>query len=75
MASGQLELSFGEVVGVHTTVCAVDAVVIDLLKTHDDRVTDSGRVDRCNGADFVEPVGLWTSDAHLGSAGDRHRWA
>ena len=75
MASGQLELSFGEVVGVHTTISAVDAVVVDLLKTHNDRIADAGCVDRGDGADFIEPVGLWTLDAHLGSAGDRHRWA
>ena len=75
MASGQLELGFGEVVGVDATVCAVDAVVVDLVETDDNGIADAGRVDGSDGADFVEPVGLRTLDAHLGAAGDRHRWA
>ena len=74
-ASGQLELSFCEVVGVDAAVDTLHAVVVDLLETNDDRVSDAGGVNRGDGADFVEPVGLRTLDAHLGAAGDRHRWA
>ena len=75
MASGRLEFRFSEIVGVDATVNALQAAVIDFLEANDNGVADSGGVDGGNGANFVEPVGLWTLDAHLGAAGDRHRWA
>ena len=75
MASGRLEFRFSEIVGVDATVNALQAAVIDFLEANDNGVADSRGVDGGNGANFVEPVGLWTLDAHLGAAGDRHRWA
>ena len=75
MALSGLEFCLGEVVGIDAAINALHAAVVDLFKTHDDRITDSGRVNCGNSANFVEPVGLGTLDAHLGSAGDRHGWA
>ena len=75
MALSGLEFCLGEVVGVDAAINALHAAVVHLFKANNNRITDSGRINCGNGANFVEPVGLGTLDAHLGAAGDRHRCA
>ena len=41
LKSGGVELGLSEVVGVHTAVNAREAVVVDLLEAHHNRITDA----------------------------------
>jgi len=72
--SGRLEFVERKVVGVDATVCALEAVVVDLFEPNHNRITDARSVDRGDFADIVEPEGLRALDPHHVTAGDRHRF-